>query len=499
MKKIDMYQEVPERFHNKLCDTLEQLEEKKIVRFSAKHYVLLCAVLILALSAISVGAVELFKWYRAASEQFGTTEELENKLTNQGMAIPETDSDEDKDITISALQAVKKDDDYYLLAAFKWPADLQWNNDILFEECDIVSEQEFDGCVANFAGVPDENGMVYVEIDVRGKMGTEYTEEIVVVLKNLIRTAKTEYASTVVEAEWELVYRLPTGEDFNTFYVTQMLPAAGHELEIEQVEVSPFGVRLYTEEAEARHAVYYSDIQLAAAEYEDGSLVETYGAYLRFCAAKDEMERFYFNLPLQTTVDVDKVSGLVFKEGDDEYKIKLGEQAILELQTAEVTDETATLCELSKCENVTELQILYVRYGHVVLTDNQNIYLWDARCNTAENLMKLADYGYDVRQGGDIAMMPGGVVLAMKPTTNSDKIYMLDMEMYDVIEADAEEAWPVPRAEDYEKSFFKVADRNDLPEGVYAEEGYEEQEGVYVLYSTDGKIENMKLMDLNKI
>ena len=112
--------------------------------------------------------------------------------------------------------------------------------------------------------------------------------------------------------------------------------------------------------------------------------------------------------------------------------------------------------------------------------------------------MNLTEYGFEAEQGGDIAFMPGGVMLAVHPTADSGSVYMLDMDNFDVMEADAAQLWPVPRYEDYRSSFFTVAEKENLPEGVYAAEGYEAQGSAYVLYSGDGSLEQIELVDLNK-
>ena len=43
-----------------------------------------------------------------------------------------------------------------------------------------------------------------------------------------------------------------------------------------------------------------------------------------------------------------------------------------------------------------------------------------------------------------------------------------------------------------------MTERENLPEGVYAAEGYEALGSAYVLYSADGSLEQVELMDLNK-
>lgn len=521
--RIEMYQEVPEQFHNRLCDTLENLENKKVVRFSPKRFAVACAVALLATSTITVGAMELFQWYQAARENFGTDEELENKLTNQGIAIPVEDSDKANNITMTALQAVKTGKNYYLLAGFEWPQNIEWNGDILFEKTEVVANQEFRGCTVNFAGEPDENGMVYLDIDLLGEPNVEYTGEVTVAITNLIQTSKTAYVDTLVEAHWELTFTLPTGEDIRTYLNMQDLSVNGHSLELERVELTAFDVKLYTEENMARHASYYSNMELAAVQYEDGSRVQNYGGFLQHTAATDEAGKFNFRITLQNAVDVDKVSALVFVEDGAEFVLPIGGDALVQIcLESKHTDgvngsmeseavEKIRLCELlqeamkaegngavGKIYDITSLRMLYARHDNAIVTDSKYIYLWDGICDKAEIIMNLTEYGFEAEQGGDIAFMPGGVMLAVHPTADSGSVYMLDMDNFDVMEADAAQLWPVPRYEDYRSSFFTVAEKENLPKGVYAAEGYEAQGSAYVLYSEDGSLEQLKLVDLNK-
>lgn len=537
MNKIDMYKEVPKSFHNALCETLEQLEEEKIVKFSTKKFIITCAAAVLAASTLTVGAMELFQWYQVARNSLGTNQELENKLTNQGAALPAEDADVQQNITMTALQAVKKDEDFYLLAAMDWPKDLEWNDDILFEECEIrsvkesessvviqeelqqsaesegvtVDAQDFGGFTVNFTGEPDENGTVYVEMLARGISGGNYSGDAKVVLSNLIQTEKTEYVDTLVEAEWELLFRLPTDADTMILEMTQPLLVNGHTLDLHYVEINPFGVKMYTDKEQGMHAVYYSNMELAAVLYEDGNRIDNYGGYLKTAGATDEAGKFYFNLQLQNAVDIDKVSDLVFMEDGKEIIYELSENAIKKDMDGNISVaedmELISLKDLmahhvgkdmADSIRVTDFRILYVRHDYVILMDNRYIYQWDALCDHAEIIADLTECDFDAANGGEVAMMPGGVVLAVHPTVDSAKVYMVETDIHDMYEADGENIWPVPRYEDYQNSFFAVADREGLHEGIYAPKGYEVQGSAYVLYSTDGSVEQIKLLDLNR-
>lgn len=537
MNKVDMYKEVPQSFHNALCQTLEQLEETKIVKFSTKKLVITCAAAILAASTLTVGAMELFQWYQAARDSLGTNQELENKLTNQGAALPAEDMDVQQDITMTALQAVKTNEDFYLLAAMEWPEDLEWNDDIVFEGGNInlvkefreetvgqgstqesaeatekdASMHDFGGFTVNLTDVPDENGIVYVEMIARSMPDVTYTGKAKVTLSNLIQTEKTDYVDTLVEAEWELIFRLPTDANKISFIPVQTLSVNGHGLPLENIEISPFGVKLYTDKEQGMHAAYYSNMELAAVLYEDGSRVDNYGGFLKTAGATDEEGKFYFNLALQNAVDIDKVSGLIFTEDGEEAIYGLGESAILEemgssTSTAEnmesiklqdlITQQAGM--DVADSIQVTDFSIIYVRHDYVIFTDNHYIYQWDATCDDAEIIADLLECDFDAEKGGEVAVMPGGVVLAVHPTADSDKVYMVEMDTFEMYEADGESIWPVPRYEDYKNSFFAVSEREGLAEGVYAPEGYEAQGSVYVLYSEDGSLENMELVNLNK-
>lgn len=541
MNKINMYKEVPTEFHNKLRDTLDLLEEEKVVEqtkiiqkpssFRLRKYATACAVALLVTSTITVGAGGLFKWHQTVRERLGTEQELEDKLTMQGAALPAEDTDTQANIKIQALQAVKTDDNFYLLAAFDWPKELAWNTDIVFEEADVISEQKFGGITANFAKEPDENGTVYVEMQLQGKSDVIYEEDIQVVLTNLIQTTKADYVGTLVEAEWKLTFPLPRDGGTKSFLAVQPLPLNGHKLTLEKIELNTFGIKLYAEENQGRHAAFYSNMKLVAVQFEDGSRVDNCVEVSQKSAAKDEDGSFYFNIELQVAVDIDKVTGLVFKEDGKEFVLALGEgafsQVSKEWENTGMTDAEGmiTAAEAGRVNlydlmsqqykteayegsndftandikiKVEDLQLVYARLNYAILTDNHFLYLWDAACDSAEVIMNLADCNFEEEKGGDFAMMPGGEVLAVYPSDAMDKVYMVDMSNFETVEAEGKMFWPTPNYENYKNNFFKVVERSGLPKGFYATDGYEAQVSAYVLYSEDGSLENIRLINIAK-
>ena len=473
MKKIDMYEEVPERFHKRVCDTLEQLEDTTVVRFPMKKYAIVCAVAVFLLSSISVTALELYKWHKTASERFDTEKELEDKLTAQGSVLPGGDTDIAENIEIVALQSIKKNDGFYFLAGFKWPTELEWNEDIMFEKSTILSDKEFLGCSVNFAGAPDENGMVYVEAEVLGNAEMDYFGEIELVLTNLVQTKKSAVTDTLVEADWKLTFSLPTGVDVKSFETDQKLSVSGHKLEIDRVEIGNFSIKLYTEEEMAMHAAFYSDIQLMGVEYSDGSRKEETGTWLKQCSARDASGEFYFNIPIENAIDTDKIVGLVFYEGGNTQTLFLGENQLTQKaeQTMEASSEedNGHLFEIAKDKEISDFQVLYVKYDNAILADGENVYLWDTKCDSAVILMQLKEYGYDRKLGGEIVVQPGGATIVMKPKSSSETVYFWKLGYTEVLEKDASEFW--------------------------TKEGYNADNCAYELYSADGSVATMGIKE----
>lgn len=442
MKKIDMYKETPQSFHNKVSDTLEHLEEKKVVKMPARKYAVACAVAIFLFSSITVGAIELFQWYQTARERFDTDKELEDKLTMEGTTLHGEGTDVAGGIEVVALQSVKKNNGYYFLAGFQWPEDIEWNGDIVFESSTIITQQEAVACVANFTGAPDEDGMMYVEVEVNGGQIKQESGEIKLVLTNIAQAEKSVIANILVEAEWELAFHLPTSTDSKNYEITQKLLVNHHELEIDRIEVGSFGIRIYTAEEEAQHAIMYSNMWLDTVLYNDKTEHKQSENPLRRCLSYDEDGNFYFEIPLENAVDKDKVSGLVFKELEETFTLTLGgfvpaEQEETLKDGEEIWFDIADVTQMEVCD------IIYEKDDNVICSDDTYLYLWDKKCSSAKILMRLVDYGYNRELGGEIVaqMGTGGRTIVIKPYSDSEKVYLWKLEYPEIIENDAKDIW----------------------------------------------------------
>lgn len=446
MKKTDIFKDTPKGFHNCISETLNGLENTKVIRYSFKKYAVVCAAVLVMVPILCVGAGKLFQWYQTAQERFDTEKELEDKLTAEGVVLPGTDVDFEKGVKINALQSVKKNNGYYLLAGFKWPEKLEWNEDIVIEKSRIVSQNETIDCIANFAAIPDENGMMYIEVDMNGSQITQNGGKIKLVLENIVQTDKAAITNTLIEAVWELSFSLPTSAEVISYETSQKLLVNDHELEIDRIEIGSFVVKIYTQKEDAMHATYYSPIWLSEVWYEDGTVAKQIETPISKLTAENKDGSFYFNIPLENIVDIDKVSALVFTEGNNTITVPLGETLSVETkEECKEDNKVSTLQELSGISDRNAFQIIFERHNHVILTDDTNVYLWDKKCDKAQIIMNLTDYGYNKDEGAGIIAQQGtgGKTVIMKPYGNSEKVYLWKFGFEDIIEGKTEVLWPI--------------------------------------------------------
>lgn len=441
MNKLDMYKETPREFHNRIQGTLNDLKDEKVVHISPKKYFIVGAAVFILCSVFFVGAGKLFQWYDAAKERFDTEKELEDKLTLEGTVSAESDSDVKSGVEIKALQSVKKSNGYYLLAGFEWPDTLDWDENVIIEKSNMILESGTVDCSANFASVPDENGIVYLEIEVNGKQIPTGTETIKLVLENICRTEGSVVSDTLVKGTWEIGFDLPYNLETVSYETAQKLWINHHELVIDRIEMDGFGVKIYVPKDAAIHASYYSTIWLNAIEYLDGTVKSQIETPLSKLTAEDKDGNFYFYIPLENAVDTDKVSALVFTEGNENVTLNLGKQTLTDMSKAVGKEKKSySLAEISGIEESEKFRIIYERADNAVVTDDKNVYLWDKKCDIATVIMRLEDYGYDKDNGGEIYAQQGsgGKTVIMKPYISSKKVYLWKLNSPEIIKNDAE-------------------------------------------------------------
>lgn len=498
----DIYKEVPEDFHNQFCQTLSRLEDTPM-RYAGrrKKYGLILAAAVLACASVTAVAAGIMEWHEKMTEHFGTDKELEDKLSMENVAIPQDAEAEGDGLEFKALQAVRTDTGAYFLVEMAVPEGIQWNEDILFEECEVVGGEA--GCVSGFVHDSFEDHNVLLELQLLyDEQAIPDGEEVIVRLKNLVQTKKTDITEYLVEGEWELRLKLPPVEaDTVRFYPGCDVMLGDHELYIAQTDISPFRLRLYTEKESALHAVWGHNISLTGVWYEDGTVVEESGLNFSLAGHSDEEGEFCFEFLLDNAVDTDKAAGILISDGGEERKVwlrrdrnrteenrKTGKNERDDIVPTEQEDETGN----RGSGLVSEVRLLYVRYENVVAETEDTVCLWDARCNRWQELFSLTDYGFSWDEGGEICMGNTDQII-IYPQEDSEEIYLYEIAGQNMRTLDAENFWPWPTYEKYQESFTNTAEIIPDTDERYSVQSFSSQGSWYYLYSEDGRIENMEL------
>ena len=488
MKK-DIYKKVPESFHMQLCQTLDQLEDAPgRIHIHSKRYVLILAAAILACASITAAAVGLMRWHERASVYFGTEKELEDQLTMKGAAVPQDAVVEENGLEFRAIQAVRTDQYDYFLLQMSVPETLEWNEDILFEEVDVNGP--YGGCSASFVSGSLEDHTVLLEVQLYPDSDSSDTDEARIWLKNLVQTERSVVTDCLMEGEWEIPLVMPSSEaDTVTFYPEQTLSLAGHELHITKVEISPFQLYLYTDMDEALHAVWGHRTGLAGVWYKDGTVVEEDGISLSMSGHQDETGSFCFKMPLEQAIDPTEIAGILIQDGTEEcrYFLNPSKEAI------SGTDHVSTdRSELPVNGSMEDIRLLYVRYGNVVLSDGQSVYLWDALCGGGKELFSLEAYGFSGENGGEIAMGQASQILFL-PYAGSEHVYLYDIAGQEMLELDAETFWPWPTYAEYLENVKDIKEVVPEADGRCSGQAFFSQGRMYYLYSENGTTKDMEL------
>lgn len=449
---MEMYKDVPEQFHNQFMETIAMLEQQKenqgIRKFRAKRVLPLVAVLVLAISTLTVSAACVFIWHQAAKEKLGVTEELAESMTNEGIAKQESASALEGNVSINMLQSVMADKYCYILLSVDVPEEIVVDEDTLFREIRVEADVEFDGCVIN--QVPESiNGtnslweIQLLTLETENYGGVEAT----IILNDLIQTEKTEVTETLVEGEWRLSFTLPLEVGLLVSHDESVLQIGHHEVSVNRMEISPFEIRIYGEKEELQHAIQYQNQKVSGIEYRDGTYVEE-GANIDVTKGHTDERtgEYYVGVDLTTAIDIEKYSGIVLEPitfGGQVADLPVGEVvdnvSMEELSPAEVMDDVGmeelspveaadnvsmeevspvgvvddvSMEELSPAEvadsvrmgelspdEAAEMTVLYERFGHKLLYNGDFIFLWDELCQMGKEIVNLKELGYDKEHG----------------------------------------------------------------------------------------------------
>ena len=389
---MKIYKNVPEKFHSQFMDTIHTIEEKQEKNFriyGKKRMILLVAVLVLVLSTITVGAAYIFTWNPAALDWLGVSEELAGHLNEEGIAKQEYAVASGEGVEISAVQSVMTDNYCYVLLSVSVPEQVFLGNDVLFGEMYIESDMGSTPCAINSVkeSIHDHEALWETQLSTDETM-IYNGAEIVIVLRDLERHDNFEVVEKLAEGEWRIPLTLPSGSEILEINQERTVQIGHHEVNIERMEVTPFQIRLYGDEEELKHAVYYQLQKFPGILYRDGTYVEE-DAYI-FVGSKNREDQdtgeYYVAIELPVAVDVRQYADIVIEEQKD-------------------MSSPMTWSE----DELSRMDILQDRVGHKILFDGVKFMLWDEKCEVGTEIFDLTELGYDV-DGGDLILLgPGGL------------------------------------------------------------------------------------------
>ena len=221
---------------------------------------------------------------------------------------------------------------------------------------------------------------------------------------------------------------------------------------------------------------------------------------LNMSGARNVDGAFLFRMNLDNAIDPEKVVALHFTEYGEEVVVALNGSPV-SVSPVEINNMTSLpeiLASLGGAEKVTDLQILDVHSGNVILADDDHIYLWDAECDNAVCLITLSEHGYSVEAGGEFVKVYSGETIFIHPTADSDHVVICapdtESEEWKIWEMPSESLWP------YQYEYMWV-DRiqaigalvSDAGEN-YSSEAFMSKNQWYALYSEDGTAEKVELI-----
>lgn len=430
---MNMYKEVPEQFHKRLLETLNDLEEREEGKtievacspqkkkvFYGRRAVAAAAAMLLLFGGITAGAAELFKWQERARQRFGVSSGLENELTFDGVTVGESAAAYRDGLTLQALQSLRTINSYYILLKVTLPEGIPVDENTGFEEAIVESGKEFYGIVADIVADSIEGNQFLCEVSVLTRDGVDYTgEQITLKLRNLIQTEKAvTVGEPLVAGEWALPLILTAQPGTKDYYVNQTYVLGSHGLTVDKVQAGPFGLRIYVDSEEARHALKYYRVSLTGIEYENGTVVAQDQAFKAFSSDEDGACYYSFSFEGGNAVDVDRIAALLI--GDGEARVSLRG----EMDETVSAQPAATALPWTVQSGV---ETLYNRDGYAAVTDGNTLWIWDTVCGREEASLDLTALGYDPKQG-EILFGPGGSIAYISPRSGSETLYMYLLE-----------------------------------------------------------------------
>lgn len=243
------FPKVPEGFHNRVEETLNQISQEKTSRnFSKKALCVLIAAIVLALGGITAIASGLFTWDDKMIELFGADKEQQQKLIEKGVTQKENVFAIDNGLTIKLVQTLQDKKYMYILLEVTAPQNIKLSGDNLFEDMGIDLSGGRISCSGGFIAGSDSSvsNKGYFQYWINKKSHTDMNNtDINLHFKNLQYNTGKLNMKTILEGEWNLSWKSVFKDSTQYFDLNKRFNLSGYDVLVKKVELSPLSMTIY--------------------------------------------------------------------------------------------------------------------------------------------------------------------------------------------------------------------------------------------------------------
>lgn len=264
--------EVPEEFHMKFEETLEQIENKKIIHHKKKSRkmmirILATAAILCSLAVTTIVAGELFQWNDVLKKRLNPSKEQQESLADQGYIKGIGQSQTQNGVTITLVNTVQDQNLLYALFKIETDDSISMDDTTSFEDglnikIDGTSTYDMDelgsrGAGAGLAypeGISDISPhLQYYEVSLSYNGDYDLSGKTVQMeLKNLTQGGdKAEDGEVVAEGVWKFEWTLDEIRSMTKLDVNRKCDFGGYEITVDAMELSPLKYTLYMDYEEA--------------------------------------------------------------------------------------------------------------------------------------------------------------------------------------------------------------------------------------------------------
>lgn len=264
--------EVPEEFHIKFEEALEQIERQKIFSHKKKSTktvirILAAAAILCCLAVTTIVAGELFQWNDVLKKKLNPSKEQQESLADQGYIKGIGQSQTQNGVTITLVNTVQDQNLLYALFKIETDDSIILDDTTSFEEglnikIDGTSTYDMEqlGSYGAGAGLAYPDGisessphLQYYEVSLSYNGDYDLSGKTVQMeLKNLTQGGdKAENGKVVAKGVWKFEWTLDEILSMTRLDVNRKCDFGGYEITVEAMEISPLKYTLYLDYEEA--------------------------------------------------------------------------------------------------------------------------------------------------------------------------------------------------------------------------------------------------------